>query len=158
VQTSSSADLDRTADALLEASRVLVGIAARSLPDNEDVTLQQFRALVVLSKQETVTATHLATALGIHQSSATRLCDRLVRKKLIKRVPGVADRREIAVSLAAAGRRLVERVSARRRRELRAIAARMSTDARRRALEGLTAFAEAADEPAVVDRFGSVAP
>ena len=137
---------------------MLVGIAARSLPDNEDVTLQQFRALVVLSKQETVTATHLATALGIHQSSATRLCDRLVRKKLIKRVPGVADRREIAVSLAAAGRRLVERVSARRRRELRAIAARMSTDARRRALEGLTAFAEAADEPAVVDRFGSVAP
>ncbi|MQA92772.1 MAG: MarR family transcriptional regulator, partial [Gemmatimonas sp.] len=121
----------------------------------EDVTLQQWRTLVVLSRQESVTATHLAEALGVHQSSTTRLCDRLVRKKLIKRVHREADRREIAVSLTATGRRLVDRVLTRRRRELRVIAARMTPEARQQALEGLRAFTEAAGEPKTdLDRFG----
>lgn len=148
-------DLDLVADVLLVASRALVGVAARSLPDAERVTLQQFRALVVLSREQSTTASQLASALGIHQSSVTRLCDRLVRKRLVKRVPGVADRREVGVSLTAAGRRLVVRVSDRRRSELRTIAARMSVEARQQAVAGLVAFAQAAGEPAPVsDLFG----
>ena len=132
-----------------------MGVAARSLPDPEDVTLQQFRALLVLAREESVTAGLLAATLGIHQSSATRLCDRLARKKLIKRMTGIDDRREVAVSLTVAARRLVHRVSDRRRRELRAIAARMGAPAREQALAGLLAFAEAAGEPApAIDLFG----
>lgn len=145
--SSDDGGLEAAADALLEASRALVGVAARSLADSEDVTLGQFRALVVLARDGDVTPTHLADKLGIHQSSVTRLCDRLVRKRLVRRVPGVADRREVTVSLTAAGRRFVARVSDRRRAEIRAIAARMSPEDRRQALAGLSAFAEAAGEP-----------
>lgn len=155
VHVSTADDVETVADALLVASRALVGVAARSLPDGEQVTLQQYRAMVILSRDERTTATHLATTLGIHQSSATRLCDRLVRKRLVRRVPGVADRREVGVSLTATGRRLVDRVTNRRRRELSAIAARMSAEARRESVAGLVAFAEAAGEPApAIDFFG----
>jgi len=139
-------DLDATADALLVASRALVGVAARTLPDSAGVTLQQYRVLVLLFSEGGTTVGRLAIRLGVHQSSVTRLCDRLAGKELIKRTSGIEDRREIQISLSAAGRRLVERVSAQRRDELREVAARMSVEARQQAVAGLLAFAEAAGE------------
>src|SRR5215218_8058102 len=83
---------DAAVDALLDASRALVGVAARSLADVEDVTVPQFRALVLISSRARTTVSDLATALGIHPTSASRLCDRLVRKRLVNRVEGVDDR------------------------------------------------------------------
>ena len=148
-------DLADATDALLVASRVLVGVAARSLAGVDDITLPQFRALVVLTRPDTVTVGDLALLLDIHSSTATRLCDRLERKGLVRRRPGVStDRRETPVNLTAKGRRLVERVTNRRRRDLSAIVSSMLPEDRKRATRGLTSFAIAAGELPGVDRFG----
>src|SRR4029078_9681087 len=93
-------DLDAATQALLVASRALVGVAARSLAGVDDVTLPQYRALCVLTRPVSVTIGDLAMTLDIHRSTATRLCDRLERKGLIRRRPGVSDdRRETPVGL-----------------------------------------------------------
>jgi DNA-binding MarR family transcriptional regulator len=148
-------NLEATTEALLIGSRALVGVAARSLAGVGDITLPQFRALVVLTRRVPVTVGDLAVALDVHRSTATRLCDRLERKGLIRRRPGVSpDRRETPVGLTARGRRLVDRVTDHRRRDLTMIAASMSTSERERVLDGLTLFAAAAGELPGVDRFG----
>ena len=142
-------------EVLLVASRALVGVAARSLAGVDNITLPQFRALVVLTRPAAVTVGDLAVALDSHPSTATRLCDRLERKGLVRRRPGMLpDRRETPVSLTGKGRRLVERVTDHRRRDLSVIVAAMSADDRERAIRGLTSFAIAAGELPGVDRFG----
>lgn len=144
-------------DALLHASRALVAVAARSLAGVDEVTLPQFRALVVLTRPAAVTVGDLAEALDVHPSTATRLCDRLERKRLVRRYPGMStDRRETTVSLTARGRRLVGRVTDRRRRDLAAIATAMRPEDRTHAIIGLTSFADAAGELPGLDPFGWV--
>lgn len=145
---------DRLVEALLVASRALVGVAARSLADLDDVTLPQFRALVVVSTRPGITVTDLAAALDVHGSTATRLCDRLVRKQLLRRVAGTSDRRSTWLFLAAAGDRLVQRVSNHRRRDLAAIVSKLEPHTQQAALEAMTAFAAAAGEAVDADLFG----
>ena len=74
-------------EAVLTASRALVAVAARSLATAAatEVTLPQYRALVVLAAQGPLRVGDLAEALGIHPSTTTRLCDRLVERKLVRR-------------------------------------------------------------------------
>jgi DNA-binding MarR family transcriptional regulator len=145
---------EELADALLSSSRALVGVAARSLADVGDVTLPQFRALVLIESRPRTTVSDLATALGVHPTTATRLCDRLVRKRLIRRHEAAEDRRETDLQLSAGGRRLVERVTARRRQDLAVIAERMGADEAVAAIRALEAFAAAAGHAAEADLFG----
>src|SRR2546423_15581452 len=85
-----------SADAVLAASRALVGVAARSLAGTEaTVTLVQYRALVLLGSRGEMNVGSLADALDIHQSTATRLCDRLVAKGLVARTASAESRREV---------------------------------------------------------------
>lgn len=147
-------NLEETVEAYLRASRGLVAVAARSLASADDVTLPQFRALVVLSGEESVTVSHLAEILEVQPSTVTRLCDRLVAKGLVRRAPGVADRRAITVTLTGEGRALVDRVISARRQEIAEVAARMAPADRAAALVGLRAFADAMTEPFLVDVFG----
>jgi DNA-binding MarR family transcriptional regulator len=152
-------EVEALTDALLEASRALVAVAARSLADVDDVTLPQFRALVVSSRPTPVTVGDLAAALAIHPSTATRMCDRLERKQLLRRNLGVStDRRETTLSLTPRGRRLVDRVTQRRRRDLAAIAAAMPSDKRDAVIAALVLFADAAADLPVVDPFGWTDP
>lgn len=136
---------DELVDALLIASRALVGVSARSL-EGIDVTLAQYRAVVVVASRPGLTVGELAEALAVHPTTATRMCDRLVGKRLIRRVADPDDRRAIALHPAAAGRHLLERVATRRRREIAAIVDRLEPSASRHAIEGLEAFARAAGE------------
>ena len=130
-------------------------MAARSFAEIEDVTLPQYRALVILSTRPGTTVSDLAEALDIHSTSATRLCDRLVRKGLVRRVESPSDRRKTELHLAAAGRRMVDRVIARRRAELERIARRMAPGDLLEAARALSAFAAAADgTTAGADLFG----
>src|SRR5688572_7163122 len=110
------ARLREDVDVALRASRALVGVTARSLaalPD--DLTLPQFRVLVLLAQHETTFAGVLAEALGVHPSSVTRLVDRLESKGLVARHVNEHDRREIAVALTASGRAVVDDATAGRR-------------------------------------------
>ncbi|MFL6178413.1 MAG: MarR family winged helix-turn-helix transcriptional regulator [Actinomycetes bacterium] len=152
-------EMDAATDALLIASRALVAVAARSLAGIDDITLPQYRALVVLTRRSLVTIGDLAEALDVHSSTATRLCDRLERKRLLRRRFGASsDRRVTSVVLTAKGRRLVEHVTDRRRRDIAAIVSQMPRDELDHAVRGLRSFAAAADEPPMVDRFGWTQP
>src|ERR1700742_1567627 len=106
-------------DAVLTASRVLVAIAARSLADVADeVTLTQYRSLVVLASRGPQSSAALADELGVTPSTVSRLCDRLVRKGLVRRREDRRDRRAVRLALTPAGRELVDAVTERRRTEI----------------------------------------
>jgi DNA-binding MarR family transcriptional regulator len=111
--------LDPVIDAVLSASRVLVAVAARSLADvAEEVTLTQYRTLVVLASRGPQNLAGLADAVGVTPATATRMCDRLVRKDLVRRRTERDDRRQLRVALTTKGRSLVDAVTERRRREI----------------------------------------
>jgi DNA-binding MarR family transcriptional regulator len=107
-------------DAVLSASRVFVAIAVRSLADTaEEVTLAQYRTLIVLASRGPQTLAGLAANLEVTPATATRMCDRLVRKGLIRRTHERGDRRAVRLDLTTSGRELVNAVTRRRRREIR---------------------------------------
>jgi DNA-binding MarR family transcriptional regulator len=135
---------------MLLSSRVLVAVASRSIAAVDDaVTLPQFRALVVLDTHDRNVG-ELAHELRIQPSTATRLCDRLVRKKLVRRQVDDANRREVTVSLSNSGRSLVRDVTARRRREIELIMAKVPAAQRLMIVKALTAFCDAAGEDPLV--------
>src|SRR5579875_3126 len=81
-------------DAVLTASRSLVAVATRSLgAAAEETTIAQYRALVVLASRGPQRMVDLAGALDVAPSTAGRMCDRLVRKRLIRRHRARAGRR-----------------------------------------------------------------
>lgn len=141
------------ADAVLTASRALLAVVARSLaPVLDQVTLPQFRALVVLSSSpEPLRSGDLAAALGVHPSTFTRTADRLVAAGWVRRVENPGNRREILVELTDDGRALVEEVTGRRRQEIEGILGRLDEADREQVHRGLEAFARAAGEPSVHD-------
>jgi DNA-binding MarR family transcriptional regulator len=131
-------------DALLEASRALVAVAARSLNEVDgDLTLAQFRALIVLHRYGPLPVTTLAERIGVHQSSATRIAARLSRSSLVVTGKSAQDRRLTIVRLGQAGRELVERVLAGRRRHIASVVATMPPADVEAAVVALRAFAEA---------------
>ena len=104
-------------DAVLTASRTLIAVATSSLgAAAEDTTIAQYRALVVLASRGPQRMTDLAGALDVTPSTAGRMCDRLLRKGLIRRHRARADRRAVQVSISPAGRQVVDQATARRRR------------------------------------------
>jgi len=137
---------------VLTAARSLMGVAVRSIAlVEDDVTLLQYRALVLLVSRGEQKVSELANALGIHPSTATRLCDRLVGKGLVDRVGSNASRREISLTVTPGGRAVVRAVSVRRRKEVAQIVARMSQEERRQLRVAFGALAVAAGEVALPD-------
>jgi DNA-binding MarR family transcriptional regulator len=138
---------DELVDGVLGASRALVAVAARSLATvAEDVTLAQYRVLVLLASRGPQRLADLADALVVDRSTATRMCDRLVRKQLVTRRRMSQDRRGVRVSLSAGGAELVAEVSRRRRAEIKRIVERMPSSHRELVVKALRAFADAAGE------------
>jgi DNA-binding MarR family transcriptional regulator len=139
--------LDEATDHVLVVSRALVGVAARSLAAVEsEITLRQYRALVVLAASGEQNVGSLAEVLEIHPSTATRLCDRLIAKGLIERTTSVESRREVTVRLSADGQGLVRTVSTRRRKEIRRILGQLEASVQRRIVQAFATFADAAGE------------
>lgn len=134
-------------DGLLAASRALLGMTARSMAQvDADVTLPQYRVLVVLASRGRQRTAELAKELDVASSTVTRMCDRLDRKALIRRYRRGDDRRATWVALTESGRDLVGTVM-RQRREHIAKALRSVTIADpSAAAEVLRAIVEAAGE------------
>ena len=138
---------DELVDTVLAASRALVAVAARSLAAaGDEVTLPQYRALVVLAARGPQGTAELAAALAVNPSTATRMCDRLVRKGLITRSRDEIDRREVNLEVTAAGRRVVSDVIERRRAEVRSVLEGIPVDARRQLVDSLYVLAAAAGQ------------
>ena len=143
----SSERTDSVIDSVLSASRVLVAVAARSLADiGEHVTLTQYRTLVVLASRGTQNMAELAEAVGVTPATATRMCDRLVRKKLIVRRSERFDRRQVRLVLSKSGLELVATVTEHRRREIERIVATIPDGEREVLVHALKRFAAAAGE------------
>jgi DNA-binding MarR family transcriptional regulator len=140
-------EVEDVSDAVLTASRVLVALAATSMRDVEDqVTLTQYRTLVVLQSRGPQTLQALAAELQVVPSTATRMCDRLVKKRLIERQVVAENRREVELSITDAGAEIVGTVARARRRELRRIIDRMSPSTRASLVTTLEDFTNAAGE------------
>ena len=138
---------DELVDTVLAASRALVAVAARSLAAaGEEVTLPQYRALVVLAARGPQGTADLAAALAVNPSTVTRMCDRLVRKGLVRRHRQAGDRRTVRIGLTAAGQNLATRVTRRRRAELARLLATLPHDQHQLVTAALRAFAVAAGE------------
>lgn len=134
-------------DAVLSASRVLVAIAARSLADaGEEVTLTQYRSLVVLASRGPQGVAALAEAVAVTPPTASRLVDRLVKKGLVRRRTDRQDRRQVRIALTETGRHLVDAVSARRRQEIAALLATIAPETQRSVVDVLSQLAEVAGE------------
>jgi DNA-binding MarR family transcriptional regulator len=144
----SGKDLDPAAvDAVLTASRSLIAVATRSLgAAAEETTIAQYRALVVLASRGPQRMVDLAGALDVAPSTAGRMCDRLVRKGLIRRHRARTDRRAVLVSLTGAGREVVDQATARRRALIEEILGRLAAGEQHAVAEALRAFADAAGE------------
>jgi DNA-binding MarR family transcriptional regulator len=141
------ANRDELVDGVLAASRALVAVAARSLATvADDVTLAQYRVLIELASRGPLRLADLAGALGVDRSTATRMCDRLVRKGLVSRRRISADRRGVRVALTSAGADVVADVSRRRRAEIATIVARIPAAGQPAVVVALRAFADAAGE------------
>jgi DNA-binding MarR family transcriptional regulator len=140
-------DVAPARDAVLSATRAFVGLAARSLVEvSDDVSLTQYRVLVLLDGHGPQAMGRLAASLGVKPSTVTRMCDVLVHKRLIRRRPAPDNRRTVCAELTAGGRRLVSQVTARRGRLIDAVLARMTPGARDRFARSLAEFAEAAGD------------
>jgi DNA-binding MarR family transcriptional regulator len=104
IRKNSAHESEELVDAVLGASRALVAVAARSLAMvADDVTLAQYRALIELASRGPQRVADLAAALTVDRSTATRMCDRLVRKRLVARRRMTDDRRVVRISLTRAG-------------------------------------------------------
>jgi DNA-binding MarR family transcriptional regulator len=138
---------DSVVDAVLSASRVLVAVAARSLGDvAEEVTLTQFRTLVVLASRGPQSLATLAEAVDVTPSTATRMCDRLVRKGLVARRHERGDRRLIRLTLTEGGRELVDAVTERRRKEIANLLRSIPREQQAALVDSLQRLATAAGE------------
>jgi DNA-binding MarR family transcriptional regulator len=134
-------------DAVLRASRTLIAVAEQSLgAAAEETTLAQYRALVVLASRGPQRLVDLARALEVTPPTAGRMCDRLLRKGLIRRHRARADRREVLVSVTSAGRAVVDHATARRRELLAEILGRLPARQQTAVAAALQTFADAAGE------------
>jgi len=140
-------DRDDMVDAVLTASRVLVAIAARSLADvGEDVTLTQYRTLVILASRGPQNLAALAEAVAVTPPTASRLCERLVRKGLVRRRTDRNDRRQARIALSEAGQTLVDAVTVRRRQEITDLLASIPAEEQRSVVAALRRLSAGAGE------------
>jgi len=135
-------------DAVLAASRLLVAVSAASIAAVDDtVTLPQLRALTAIASRGTMNSAALADALGVHASSATRICDRLVGAGLLARRDDPADRRHLQLYLTTTGRQLVGTITRRRRASIARILSNVPAADREAMAATFEQFAAAGGEP-----------
>jgi DNA-binding MarR family transcriptional regulator len=121
-------DSEPDAVAALELmTRALVGLTLQSLQvlDGE-VSVPQFRLLLVLSGLGRVPSSRLASELGMTASSVTRLADRMEAAGLLARGTDPRSRSIVTLEVTAAGVDLVARVVERRHVLLAAVLDRMN--------------------------------
>ncbi len=106
-----------------------MAITSRSLTAvGADVTLTQYRTLIVLAGRGPQRVADLAAELAVQPSTITRLCDRLAARDLATRLYGESDRRAVWVCLTPSGQQLVGQVMIKRRELLSDLLAQLELD------------------------------
>ncbi|MDL4814440.1 MarR family winged helix-turn-helix transcriptional regulator [Actinomadura opuntiae] len=127
---------------LEEAARALMGVwhqARRAVAGH--LSPVQLDAMEIVADVPGITLGQLAEELQMLPSSASRLCGRLETASLLRRAPGRADRRRIALHLTADGTDLLNDLRRRRSTDLQAVLEHMTGEERDRLQNGLDAFA-----------------
>lgn len=138
-------------------TRDLVGLALRSVEQLE-VSLPQFRLLLVLDQRGRSTSTECARALGVVGSSVTRLADRLDASGHLVRGTDPANRSVVTLELTEAGRRLVTGVGTVRRRALRRVLDRLAPEDRAACAAVLSTLHDLLDDGGVHGSYPSMSP
>lgn len=138
--------------ALLDTTRILVGVATRALEQlDADVSVPQFRLLLVLSELGATPSAQVAGRLGTVASSVTRLADHLEGAGHLSRHRGRPNRSVVSLELTASGRELVERVVGWRRAQLAEIVERLSAAEHAELTSALRLFCNATGSAYAVD-------
>jgi DNA-binding MarR family transcriptional regulator len=95
---------------------VMTALALGQGGQERDLTLPQWRALVLIDAGEGVRASDLAPRLGMSRPSMSRLVRRLERKALVSAAPDPSDGRAVILSSTPTGRRALRDTRVRRRR------------------------------------------
>lgn len=85
------------------------------------LTVSQFKLLKMVELTEARTIRDVALFLRVSNAAASKAVDKLVRRKLLDRVEGQPDRREIRLSLTAPARRLLAAYDKKKERKLATI-------------------------------------
>ncbi|SEJ67880.1 MarR family winged helix-turn-helix transcriptional regulator [Demequina mangrovi] len=146
------ADASPVTEATIASSRALLGIVARSLvPAISEVTVPQFRVMVVLTQGGGLRMGDLAERIGVHPSTLTRTVERLEHGGWIVRAADQENRRQVRVDLTGKGKALVATVTDRRRAMIAEVIEAMAPAEREALRSGMEAFARAAGEPHAAD-------
>lgn len=133
-------------DAVLAASRVFVAVASNALAGmTPEVTLPQFRTLVLVAGRGTMTVAELAEELGVVPSTASRMCDRLVAKKLLRRTLDRRNRRRMRLTLSPEGRDLIAASTRRRKQQIARLIKAIPTSEQERLVAALGVLVAAAE-------------
>lgn len=133
-------------DAVLAASRVFVAVASNAIAGTTpQVTLPQFRALVLLEQHGVLSIAQLAAELDVVPSTASRMCDRLVHKKLMRRALDRSNRRQVTLRLSPGGLALIAESTRRRKREIARLLRSISPADQDRLAASLALLVRAAD-------------
>jgi DNA-binding MarR family transcriptional regulator len=136
-------------------TRALVGLTLQSLQvlDGE-VSVPQFRLLLVLSGLGRVPSSRLAAELGMTASSVTRLADRMEAAGLLARGTDPRSRSIVTLEVTPAGIDLVARVVERRHVLLAAVLGRMSAAEREEAARVARRLSELAGDATALSATG----
>ena len=131
-----------------QSSRAIANTLVQALDAAHATTSPtQVRALLAIEESGGCSNAELVATLNIFPSSASRLTDRLIAAGLVARQPGRVDRREINLTVTAAGRRSVQRFVRARMDILSQVMASMTRSDRAALGRGLAAFTAAAQQP-----------
>lgn len=99
------------------------------------LTFSQFKLLKLVALTDAQTIGDVAVFLGVSNAAASKAVDKLVRRKLLLRTEGIADRRAIQLSLTEASRRLLAAYDSTKDRKLAKIFGEFAPAELRRAAE-----------------------
>jgi DNA-binding MarR family transcriptional regulator len=139
--------LDRQARTFIEQSdeiAELLRVERRPADRGEpECSLSELRVLSLVGKHQSVTMSEIAKELKAPLSSATRVIDKLVEKKLVARRRSRKDRRIVEVTFSERGREINEFVVQTRRALGRGLLLRLQPAARTRLLRGMSSIVAA---------------
>ena len=135
---------------------VYASLHRRSLPTllQLDLTMAQFKALVVVDASSGISVCELGRELGIGESAASLLVEQLVRRDYVGRTSDPADRRRVLLGATAQGQTLLRELRHGRRQSLKEWLAGLEDhdiDALAGGLSALTRVARCAEPPAACD-------